>query len=107
MKQYLKKWHTFKRSILHALATKLFFLFSLKLGNGVSTSVQLFWMGVLAIVVAGLSEFVDDNDRFFTPDIGQITAFEWGICIWIACQGKDEVLTCMSWSCYLPPKTVI
>ena len=54
-------------------------------------------MGVLAIVVAGLSEFVDDKDRFFTPDIGQITAFEWGICIWIACQGKEEVLACMSW----------
>ena len=59
-------------------------------------------MGVLAIVVAGLSEFVDDKDRFFTPDIGQITAFEWGICIWIACQGKEEVLACMSWSCYYP-----
>ena len=50
-------------------------------------------MGVLAIVVAGLSEFVDDKDRFFTPDIGQITAFEWGICIWIACQGKDQVFS--------------
>ena len=54
-------------------------------------------MGVLAIFVAGLSEFVDDKDRFFTPDIGQITAFEWGICIWIACQGKEKVLACMAW----------
>lgn len=60
-----------------------------QLGNGVSTSVQLLWMGIVAILVAGLSEFVDDNDRFFTPNIGEITAFEWGICIGIAFIGKS------------------
>ena len=46
-------------------------------------------MGIVAILVAGLSEFVDDNDRFFTPNIGEITAFEWGICIGIAFIGKS------------------
>ena len=56
-----------------------------------STSVQLLWMGILAIVVAGLSEFVDDNDRFFTPNIGEITAFEWSICIGIAFIGKPRI----------------
>lgn len=50
-------------------------------------------MGILAIVVAGLSEFVDDNDRFFTPNIGDITAFEWGICIGIAFIGKNTSLS--------------
>ena len=49
-------------------------------------------MGILAILVAGLSEFVDDNDRFFTPNIGDITAFEWGICIGIAFIGKNTSL---------------
>ena len=49
-------------------------------------------MGILAIVVAGLSEFVDDNDRFFTPNIGDITAFEWGICIGIAFIGNNTSL---------------
>ena len=63
----------------------------MKLGNGVSTSVQLLWMGILAIVVAGLSEFVDDKDRFFTPDIGEISAFEWGVCIGIAFMGRFNV----------------
>ena len=64
-------------------------IFFFQLGNGVSTSVQLLWMGIVAILVAGLSEFVDDNDRFFTPNIGEITAFEWGICIGIAFIGKS------------------
>ena len=66
--------------------------YSFQLGNGVSTSVQLLWMGIVAILVAGLSEFVDDNDRFFTPNIGEITAFEWGICIGIAFIGKSRWL---------------
>jgi hypothetical protein len=48
-------------------------------------------MGMLAIVVAGLSEFVDDKDRFFTPDIGEISAFEWGICIGIAFLGRNTL----------------
>ena len=46
---------------------------------------------MLAIVVAGLSEFVDDKDRFFTPDIGEISAFEWGICIGIAFLGRNTL----------------
>ena len=54
-------------------------------------------MGILAIVVAGLSEFVDDKDRFFTPDIGEITAFEWGICIGIAFLGRN-ILFIVQWT---------
>ena len=57
-------------------------------------------MGILAIVVAGLSEFVDDNDRFFTPNIGEITAFEWGICIGIAFIGKHMAFT-IQWEIFV------
>ena len=60
------------------------------MGNGVPTSVQLLYIGMAALIVAGLSEFVDDKDRFFTPDIGEITAFEWGVCIGIAFMGKNK-----------------
>ena len=57
-------------------------------------------MGILAIFVAGLSEFVDDNDRFFTPNIGEITAFEWGICIGIAFIGKHMAFT-IQWEIFV------
>ena len=53
-----------------------------------STSVQLLYIGFGALIVAGLSDFVDEKDRFFSPDISEITAFEWGVCVGVGLMGK-------------------
>ena len=40
------------------------------------------------MIIAGLCTFIDENDRIFTPKIRDITAYEWGICVAVACVGK-------------------
>ena len=39
--------------------------------------------------MAGFVEFLDERDRFFTPNIIKITAYEWGIYIGIAFSGNE------------------
>ena len=58
-----------------------------QLGNEVSTTLQLLYIGIFAFMAAGLVEFLDEKDRFFTPNITKITAYEWAIYIGIACSG--------------------
>ena len=48
---------------------------------------QLLYIGISAFVVAGFVEFLDEKDRFFTPKILEITIYEWGLYIGIACLG--------------------
>lgn len=58
-----------------------------KVGKDVSTTIQLFYIAIAAMVIAGLCTFIDEKDRFFTTNITQITAYEWGICVAVACVG--------------------
>ena len=62
------------------------------MGNEVSTTLQLLYVGVFAFLVAGFVEFLDERDRFFTPNIIKITAYEWGIYIGIAFSGTENSL---------------
>ena len=59
-----------------------------QIGNEVSTTLQLLYIAIFAFLVAGFVEFLDEKDRFFTPDIVKITAYEWGLYIGISCSGK-------------------
>lgn len=58
-----------------------------KFGGVISASLQLFYIGLGGMLVAGLCQFVDEGDRFFTQDIYKITGNEWGICIGLALIG--------------------
>ena len=62
------------------------------MGNEVSTTLQLLYVGVFAFLVAGFVEFLDERDRFFTPNIIKITAYEWGIYIGISFSGNKASL---------------
>ena len=62
------------------------------MGNEVSTTLQLLYVGVFAFLIAGFVEFLDERDRFFTPNIIKITAYEWGIYIGIAFSGDENSL---------------
>ena len=62
-------------------------LLQFQIGNDVSTILQLLYIGISAFVVAGFVEFLDEKDRFFTPKILEITIYEWGLYIGIACLG--------------------
>jgi len=63
------------------------FIVAAKLGDEVPTNVRLLYIGISSFVVAGLAEFVDDRDRIFTSNIINITAYEWGVYIGLACNG--------------------
>ena len=62
-------------------------LLQFQIGNDVSTILQLLYIGISAFVVAGFVEFLDEKDRFFTAKILEITIYEWGLYIGIACLG--------------------
>ena len=62
------------------------------MGNEVSTTLQLLYVGAFAFLVAGFVEFLDERDRFFTPNIIKITAYEWGIYIGISFSGNKDSL---------------
>ena len=61
-----------------------------QLGHEVSTPLQLLYIGVFGIIVAGLVQFLDEKDRFFSSNISEITAVEWGIYIGIAFSGNKQ-----------------
>ena len=63
-----------------------------QLGHEVSTPLQLLYIGVFGIIVAGLVQFLDEKDRFFSSNISQITVVEWGMYIGVALSGtKQEI----------------
>ena len=51
-------------------------------------TVQLFYMGLLGFVIAVFCEFLDEKDRFFTPQITEITPYEVGIYLGIGFIGN-------------------
>ena len=58
------------------------------MGNEVSTTLQLLYIGVFAFLAAGVVEFIDERDRFFTLNIIKITPYEWGIYIGLSFSGN-------------------
>jgi len=77
-----------------------------KIGNEVSTTLQLLYIAIFAFLVAGFVEFLDEKDRFFTPDIVKITAYEWGLYIGISCSGMLGFLFEFKSCQMVPPGTV-
>ena len=55
------------------------------------TTVRLLYIGISAFIVAALAEMVDEKDRIFTPKIIDITTYEWGVYVGLACNGKSIV----------------
>ncbi len=55
-------------------------------------TVQLLYIGTGGLIVAGLCQFVDENDRFFTSKISEIPGYQWGVCIGVACIGDQPKL---------------
>ncbi len=55
--------------------------------NRVPVTVQLLYIGMSSFVIAGCCQFVDERDRFFSPNIKDILGYQWGICVGIAVIG--------------------
>ena len=59
-----------------------------QLGNEVPTATKLFYVGVFGFIMAGAAQFLDETDRFFTPNITNITILEWAYHVGISISGK-------------------
>ena len=58
-----------------------------KLGDKISVTVQLVYLGVASIIVSGLWFIEDGNNRLFSAKIIQINVHEWVILLVISCMG--------------------
>ena len=64
------------------------YFFWIQLGSDVATSSQLFYVRVFVFIVAYFVGLLDENDRFFTPEIAEIQGKEWMLYFGISCLGK-------------------
>ena len=48
-----------------------------QLGDDVSTTTKLFYIGVFGFIFAGIVQPLDETDRFFSSNIKDISSLEW------------------------------
>ena len=54
----------------------------------VPSSVQLFYIGVFVFIMSIFFEFIDEEDKFFTPEIGEIPPVDIAICLGVGSIGN-------------------
>ena len=63
-----------------------------QLGDDVSTTTKLFYIGVFGFIFAGIVQPLDETDRFFSSNIKDISSLEWVYHIGVSFTGLNCVI---------------
>ena len=63
-----------------------------QLGDDISTTTKLFYIGVFGFIFAGIVQPLDETDRFFSSNIKDISSLEWVYHIGVSFTGLNFVI---------------
>ena len=76
-----QSWNPTKSVILYLIINKYklytIYINLTQLGDDVSTTTKLFYIGVFGFIFAGIVQPLDETDRFFSSNIKDISSLEW------------------------------